>query len=571
VRRLALLSAFLFLFLPKVVLAQETGWVIDSFNSEIFIPQDGKARVTETIQVDFSGLEKHGIYRDIPIEGIKFRILKVTQDETKAKTSISRSSGGVSIRIGDPDSTMSGEHVYVISYEVGKVITRFDANDEFYWDVTGSEWGVPITSASATVSLEGGQVQEVTCYTGQFGSSAQDCSAKIEDGVGEFQTTASLSPFEGLTVVNKVPKGLVADPIYWGDILKIAWAILGSLAAAGFVVQRWLRHGRDMWYRGHVIEDPKAQEGIKPIFAKQTVVVEFEPPKGLRPAEVGTLVDEKIDMQDVSGTIVDLAVRGYLKISEDKKRRKYTYTFEKLREFKGDASLSKYEVELLDGLFGTKDSVELSDLKNKFYKHLKPIKDELYKKLTGESYFVESPDKVRTRYFVFGGIALGLASFALPAFSISTFSNFLLFLPIAVLGVFLLVFASFMPKKTAKGTEAVRRAAGFKLFISTAQKYMQEFNESINRFDEFLPYAMVFGVVDKWVNTFEKLGIEPPQPTWYVGYTPFNARNFSSSMTRMGSVLASTLPSSPSQGGGSGFGGGGFSGGGFGGGGGGSW
>ncbi|NIT03450.1 DUF2207 domain-containing protein, partial [Candidatus Saccharibacteria bacterium] len=75
-----------------------------------------------------------------------------------------------------------------------------------------------------------------------------------------------------------------------------------------------------------------------------------------------------------------------------------------------------------------------------------------------------------------------------------------------VLGVLLLILSPFMPKKTAKGTEAVRRASGFKLFISKAEKHHQQFNERINRFDQFLPYAMVFGVVGKWVGAFEKLG-----------------------------------------------------------------
>ena len=82
---------------------------------------------------------------------------------------------------------------------------------------------------------------------------------------------------------------------------------------------------------------------------------------------------------------------------------------------------------------------------------------------------------------------------------------------------------------------------------------------------------MVFGVVGKWVGAFRDLGIEPPQPVWYVGHGLFNISTFSSTVDAMSSSFASTLPSRPASHGGSGFGGGGFSGGGFGGGGGGSW
>ena len=40
-------------------------------------------------------------------------------------------------------------------------------------------------------------------------------------------------------------------------------------------------------------------------------------------------------------------------------------------------------------------------------------------------------------------------------------------------------------------------------------------------FEKFLPYAMAFGVEEKWANAFEDIYREPPQ--WYVGGTgPFN-------------------------------------------------
>jgi hypothetical protein len=306
-RAILLLFSLVFLLFPRLTLAQET-WVIESFHSEISIPQNGKVRVVEEIKVDFGSLQKHGIFRDIPTQEIKFRLLSVLQDGAKAIKSTSATSDGVSIRIGDADETISGEHTYKISYEVGKVITRFSDHDEFYWDVTGTDWGVSINQVSATVTLEGDSIGQVTCYTGAFGSTAQNCTAGVEQGVASFSASV-LSSGEGLTIVNSLPKGLVGDPIYWGEILILVWVILGSLGAVVYAIYNWWKHGRDMWYRGHVIDDPHAQEGVKPLFARQTVVAEFESPQGLRPAEVGTLLDEHVDMRDISASIVDFAVR----------------------------------------------------------------------------------------------------------------------------------------------------------------------------------------------------------------------------------------------------------------------
>ncbi|OGC54866.1 hypothetical protein A2797_00260 [candidate division WWE3 bacterium RIFCSPHIGHO2_01_FULL_48_15] len=568
--RKVILILLAFFFFPQIVLAQESGWVIDDFRSEIIIPQSGKVQVVETINVDFGVFAKHGIFRSIPTEGIRFELGEVKQDGVKARTDVSSSSGHTFIKIGDPNQTISGKHVYEISYEVGKVITRFDDRDEFYWNVTGDDWEVPIKHAAARITLEGGEIGEVLCFTGYLGSREQDCSAQVAAGKGEFSTANTLYPGDGLTIVNSLPPGTVGDPFYLDEFIMPYWLIFGSFAAILFIVRRWWKHGRDMWYRNNVILNPQAEEGIKPLFAKQTVVVDFEPPQKLRPGEVGTLVDERVDLNDVSATIVDLAVRGYLKIIEEKKK---DYYFEKQKDFLEDPDLSEWEKEVLLGIFGKAPGaggrVALSDLKEKFYARLDKIREKLYASLTDKGYFPQSPNKTTAKNITVGAVWMVAAGVLFYIFS--RIGLWWVPVPIAVFAGLLLATASLMPRKTAKGTEAVRRASGFKLFISTAQKYQQQFNERIGYFDSYLPYAMVFGVVGKWVGAFRDLGIEPPQPVWYVGHGLFNISTFSSTVDAMSSSFASTLPSRPASHGGSGFGGGGFSGGGFGGGGGGSW
>src|SRR5258708_32277684 len=67
-----------------------------------------------------------------------------------------------------------------------------------------------------------------------------------------------------------------------------------------------------------------AAEATKPLMAHETIVVEFTPPeldgstkRRLRPAEIGVLLDERADTLDVSATIVDLAVRKHMTITEE--------------------------------------------------------------------------------------------------------------------------------------------------------------------------------------------------------------------------------------------------------------
>ena len=53
--------------LPLAARADE-GWTIDRFSSSIQIQPDGSLLITESIDVDFGSLQKHGIFREIPIE-----------------------------------------------------------------------------------------------------------------------------------------------------------------------------------------------------------------------------------------------------------------------------------------------------------------------------------------------------------------------------------------------------------------------------------------------------------------------------------------------------------------------
>src|SRR3990172_1543141 len=368
----------------RPALAQET-WVIENFDSAISIPQNGKVRVVETITADFGLTAKHGIFRNIPTKGVRFNLKSVKQDGAKAIVDISQSSGTnyeyKTIKIGDPNRTITGRHIYEISYEIGKVITRFDDHDEFYWNVTGTDWEVPIRRAAATVSLEGGEIERVVCFTGRLGSQESNFTADVFACKGEFAAAQALPSGEGLTIANSFPQNLIKDPFYFDDFIKPYWLILGSLAAAALVVPRWWKHGRDMWYRNHVILNPDAQTGTKPLFSRQTVVAEFEPPSfaeategkpvPLRPGEVGTLVDERADLTDISATIVDLAGRGDLKIIEEKNGRKGKYYFEQQKDLLDDPKLWEWEKEILRGIFGkdgrSAERVALSDLQNKFY------------------------------------------------------------------------------------------------------------------------------------------------------------------------------------------------------------
>lgn len=588
------LAASIPLFAPASSSAQSAGERIRSMDVALTVEADGDLLVEETIEYDFGAASRHGIFRDIPVRfhyGDTYdRVyplddVRVTASEgTPADVHIEDVGGGLKrIRIGDADREITGRHTYVISYRVRGALNGFESHDELYWDAIGLEWPVPIDAVTARVVMPAA-VTDVACFAGPEGSSLPCDSAEV-DGEAVTFAQAGLGAFGGLTVVVAIPKGAVPEP---QPILDERWSfrrafslnpvtIGGFLAVAGVALGAvgrvvW-RRGRDRRYTGGAVDavfgSTDGTEQRVGLFEDVTTPVEYLPPDALRPGQIGTLLDEVANPLDVTATIVDLAVRGYLRIEEVPKEGWFGKEDWRLLKLREPEDLLAYERTLHVALFEDGGEVLLSDLKDKFVSHLKEVQDDLYDDALKRGWFIRRPDQVRNFWVVVGigilvvGIALTVALAVWTSFAIVS-------IPIAVAGLALLVFSGAMPHRTAAGTSTLRRARGFKRFIEEADRDQARFAEEQQIFSEYLPYAVVFGAVERWAKAFEGLDRATETSSWYVASRPFTAAAFASSMGDFSVTAAGTIASSPSSSGGSGFSGG-SSGGGGGGGGGGSW
>jgi len=552
-------------------------FTINQFHSDVMIDEDSSTIVKETVHVEFHQ-SRHGIYREIPFQyrdefgktiTTPVRVLSVTDESGKAwKYRVKKVGPMVDVRIGDAKRYVKGNQTYVITYEVENVILFFDDHDELYWNVTGNYWKAPIKEASATVSLiTKGKSKNlmVAGYEGGYGSK-EECGFETYDNSGKFFAKRSLRMGEGLTIAFGWDKGLVSPPSSWKKSLwavNIAenWVFLLPIFSFLYMTNRWYRKGRD----------PRIRE---------SVAVMYEPPKfdnqSLIPAEVGTLIDEKLDPRDITSTIVGLAVKGYIKIEETKREGlifdKTDYYLKRVKSH--DSNLSPFEIELMKDLFRAEmPGTLVSDLKNKFYTNLGVLKKLLYGELIRKKYFLSSPEKVRNSYIAAG---IAVLVFAILAFIfLVPSSGAKSFIAGLLTGIPVLAFAKFMPVKTRAGASAYMDILGFQEFLNRAEKDRLEKMGDMNLFSKFLPYAIALDVADSWAKAFE--GIYQDPPDWYVspgGFRTFTPYAFTHSLNSVSSDLSSAMFSAPRGSGGSGgggFGGGGSSGGGFGGGGGGSW
>jgi uncharacterized membrane protein YgcG len=617
-RSFVIIYIFLLFFGFYQVVKAETE-VIKNFDVNIIIQKDGSLLVTEKIVYDFGTNQRHGIFRNIPLTSVngpklKIEVLEVKDESGKPyKYTTSITNNILKIKIGDPNIFVTGSKTYIITYQVYNAIRTFEDHDELYWNVTGNEWPVAIQNASVSVLLPDPSISNVRmdCFTGPYGSIQKNCTFNQDGPNVNYLTTQSLNTNEGLTIVLGLPLGYInktylppSKSTFTIQILNFGsifyFLLIICLFLASFIVTKIFLK-RLIWRTKPKPVIPKELKG-KPI------TVEYNPPNNLTPIDIGTILDRRVDITDISSIIIDLAVRGYLKIRyivqqipflPDKK----DFEFIKLKDG-NDLTHPAYKI-TFELLFFNRDRVKLSDLKKQeadFQFYIKKIQKDTEEHLYREGYFDRAArDKAKKlknylstiTVVLWIGYIVGIIFIEkiselkmVPKFFSTVFANVFLVLTIVVLlsligfpiSLFIMLFNLFKldHKLTPKGLSVLIKILGFREFLKLTEKDKLELLNAPElqpeMFEKFLPYAIVLGVEDKWAKKFE--GIYNTIPSWYEDptVTSFNSylltRDILSFNDSFNKVL--NIPSTSSSFS-SGFDSGGFSGGGSGGGGGGSW
>jgi len=550
------------LALAATSLSAQRSYSIERFDAQIRVNRDASIDVTETITARFVG-SYNGLYRTVPVtyrtpQGLNWTLgvaLRSAQDDAghNLKTETSRMGAYVKFKVWIPGAA-DADRTIVLRYHATNGLRFFDEHDELYWNVTGDEWEVPIRAATAEIELPPGTPGvRAIAFNGVYGSTARDATVKIDGNVVRIAMPHPLEYHEGVTAVVGWNKGVVTPPSLlaraWGTA-RSNWPLLIPIPVFLLAFASWYRSGRD----------PR----------RRPIAVEYEPPKTMTPAEAGTLIDNSADMRDITATLVDLAVRGYLRIEEHQTPKLFglfggatTYTLHRLKTSDG---LKLHEAAVFHGIFASNiDDVPLDDLKDEFYEQLPLIQDAIYDELKDGGFYRDRPDKVQKKWYT---LAIGLT--VLIAAGGAYLAKLVLltaipFIAASILVLLILVgFAQIMPARTEPGTRALEHVLGFEEFLRRVE------SENLKRiivghpelFDKYLPFAMAFGVEKQFARAFEGIYTQPPQ--WYVGPSVlnFNVSHFSSSVSSLSSVAGTTMSSTPRSSSGSGFGGGGGGGGG---------
>ena len=563
--------------------------VINSFHTDLKVKEDGTLHVVETINYDFKRNNRHGLVRDIPLTDTvgtfdRMSIANLTVvDENGADypfvvsglespilgklfSSFALNSEVATIKIGDEHVPVSGEMTYVISYDVKNALGYFDDRTELYWNTTGNHWLIPIKSASTQISVPKNQTTtlKLASYCGKEGAtnecSKQEVFYDEKSGVTKinYLTPGELTSGRGMTVAVGFPKGLVEGPTTIDFLLHYIFLYWGFVLVPIFVYL-WFRKTFNSWLLR------------RRYYKNHTIVAEYDAGV-IEPLEMSGIIHGYIQNKDISAQIIELAILGYITI----KKEEEVYFFKATD--KDTAALSESNKTLLQAIADK----STADIKYAFINTSRAI-------CKGEMDDLIKSGYVKKGWGLSPMITFGSALFV--AFNPGIFIWVLLgqqagiaFSGTAV--IIALISLIFRPRPqalTQAGFEIERTLLGLRLYIEVAEEERIKFHDAPEKspelFEKLLPYAMVFGLENKWAKEFE--GIYTVQPTWYTGSDAmvFSSGLFASEMSHfstttssaMGAVVTRSGNSFGSSGSFSGSSGGGFSGGGGGGGGGGSW
>lgn len=524
------------LLLPGSAAAQTKSFYWERFDVDITLLENGDMQIVETQVLNFSGAPFTFGYGTIltgsagnndNITNLELRegdlLYKESSSNTPGTFEVSRSSNEV--RIDWYFEPALGQHTYTFSYTVegGVIVGTLDegSGDQIFWKAIPSDHPGRIQNSTVTIRLpEGVEPQRYTddgTYLVEgLAAGNSNLVATEASGDGRIITYTLLEPLlpgQAFEVRVQFPHGIldIATPRWQArqqnaDVYGLIGLVLSGLLFIGgplTIVALWYTRGRD------------PETGL--------IVPEYlpEPPSGLRPAVVGTLVDEKADMRDIISTLVDLAQRGYLSISENKAKN-HVFTLENSSR----AGLRPYEAQFLTDLFGSTTERKLSDLRYKFANKLPRLRTMLYDELISEGLVDRSPDKVRTTYAVVAALIFVVAVIA--------FIGLVAILPeeaayvgccgAAALGITALfagVLGRYMPNKTAKGAEEKAKWDAFRTYLKNIETY-ENLEQAGALFEKYLPYATAFGLDQSWIRKFSGVR-HAPIPRWYVpyGYGPY--------------------------------------------------
>jgi uncharacterized membrane protein YgcG len=515
------------------------------FDSTIVLNRDGSMHVTETITYDFAdSTTSHGIERWLPLatghDATHDRLYRLTHAEARspsgAPSTLSVGDGAsTTMRIGDPGTIVTGVQTYQLDYDVTGVVAAGTGGQQVDWDVTGGAWRVPVDKA--TVFLRGpAPVLHAECHEGSV-ESPRTCTPVLADGAVTDTAETVLLPGQGLRITAGFAAGTFPETPpeliskwSWGRAFSVTPLTVGAAAALLLALTAWpvtraVRTVRRRRSASGSASRPASRPGDgappRPGSPGQ------EPSRPLPPQQVGVgelilLADPDRDGQAVAATIIDLAGRGRITIEEiaaDPDGIGAPAGWRLIRGEQRSSQLRSYERGVFGKVFGPGSRVRLADLGPQLFGFHAPVATGLAD--AGAAQGGVTP-------MIWSAVAAAvLGVFGLVGtILLAALSSWGLVGVALLLAAAVVLFAGLVARRRVPGPVQGPSRADLKAQARDFRRYLEQLEADTIRFEEshdsylgYLPYAVAFDRVDRWVSVLTELvrsGVRVTAPAWYL-------------------------------------------------------
>jgi uncharacterized membrane protein YgcG len=542
------------------------------------LADDGSAQITEVIDYDFgSSFDKHGIFRVVPDLSPEAAI-SVSSDDAPDDLEITTETAGTRLRVGDPNTTVSGNHRYRIDYPLAGVAK----GDQLDWDAVGTDWEVGIAEAEIHV-VAPFELVDPQCFEG-FGGSDEPCDVRQVEPGHLVATVDGLESGEGLSLEAGIGSDLAAAPALpepptqrpdhpgTGLIPPAGTAAAVALPAGIVVLVAVRRAGRERVGTGGAAEaawagsgnptappSPGSEVRLDHDQLAEMATIEFAPPGELTPPQGGIVLAEGVRPNHKVAWLIDAAIEGSVELVTEADQGGATQLLRK-------APGSPETAPILDAAFGGRDELTLGRYDPSFAAAWTQLDSQLDSWQSNSGLWDARADRRRlaTRLLGVVGIVVGGACVLAGGAAAGRWGPE--WLPVAAIGglifgaaVAATVAAWELHVRTVAGSAAWLRVESFRRFLAESEAYHAEEAAKRGVLREYTAWAVALDEIDRWSRAVNaSTAIPAAAGLHYVHTAP---------LLYGATAAAATAPRSSGGGGG----GGGSVGGGAGGGGGGSW
>lgn len=512
------LSLLLFLLLTLVACASsdEPQPLVNRRDGDITILKNGDIEVVETWEVAFPGATFTRAFRTIPLrEGTAVINWQVFEGEERYRQNSSQRKYTFDILQEDDAVTVNWYYppsinrtrTFQLHYTIQNALFVYPEGDQIFLKFIEADRGYTINASRVTVHLpQRFAAEQLLAETYLNRNPTQ--GARIIDGQTVEFTGGPFAPGEEWEIRAQFPQGAVAtsvqpwqviydnQPMY-NLISLFAALVIGIVGFAGLFLL-WDMFGRD-----------------KPV--GKVARYYTRPPDDTPPGMVGILIDESADLRDIIATIIDLARRGYIRITELTGTSMLgSNDFAFVRTGKDESTLRPFEQRIIQVVFGTLEKQFVSNLRDQFHLSIPHLKQCLYDEAIRNGYFSRNPQSVRHWFATIGVILVAITGIggAVGYYFLAPYAPYSIvaFITAGLVAVSMLILSPFMPKKTVRGATVVAKWRAFKRFLQHIERYTQV-ADARDQFDLYLPYAIAFGLERSLVEKFAQ--VNTPAPDWY--------------------------------------------------------